>query len=360
MPTITLNNLAKQYDSGAGLRAVSMRVPHGEHLAVVGATGSGKSTLLRLVAGLEAPTSGTIHFDDVDITNLPAHRRGVAVVLQRPALYPNFTVIENLTQSGGGTRPDFAIELLQLAPILNRYPAELSGGETQRVALARAAARPAGVWLLDEPFAALDPVFRAEFRHDLHLLLAESVATMWVVTHDPADAWAFGRRIAVLEGGTLEQLGTAEELREQPASRTAAAALGLWNLVAGSVRGGDSGEFRNPEGSIVAPSPPRRGATTGTESLTLGFLPHDVSLWPHSPETLGASLPAGMIGLSAWSVVVAEPVGSGWLLTLAHGRTTLRARWTDRTPPRFGHPFDWVAPADRGLWFDTHTGRRRE
>ena len=167
---------------------------------------------MRLVAGLEDPDAGEVHISGQRVDGLPPHRRGVALLPQRPALYPHLTVAQNL-QAVRGTQ---SLDLLQLGPLLHRYPHELSGGERQRVALAKLLARGAGVWLLDEPFSNLDPVFRSDFRRDLHLLLDRFAATIILVTHDPIDALALGRRVGVLGDGRLQQLGTARGVARPP------------------------------------------------------------------------------------------------------------------------------------------------
>jgi ABC-type sugar transport system ATPase subunit len=250
--------------------------------------------------------------------------------------------------------------LLRLAPLLDRYPHQLSGGERQRVALAKLLLRGAGVWLLDEPFSGLDPVFRSEFRHDLHLLLDSAPATILLVTHDPIDALALGGLVGVLGDGRLQQLGTPEALRDRPGNRFVAVCLGRLSLIDGRAGGGDlSGQFVSEGGSVTVPLPAdvlRRLGPDLTPSLTLGIRPEDVS--PRSPTGPPEPSRPGAV-LEGWTVVLAEPVGSGWLLTLARGRTRVRAEWRSGSPPPVGAPATWFLPADRCLWFDG-TGRRIE
>ena len=249
MSAIAIRNLTKRYPgTQAGLFEFSLDVESGEHLVIAGPSGAGKTTLLRLVAGLETPDAGSIAIGSADVTRLPPRKREVALVAQRPAIYPHLSVRRNLSasvelrqrrwpwrsaDSNGVSAAELesrvadAAETLGLTPLLDRRADKLSGGEQQRVALGRAwVARGLRLWLLDEPLAHLDPALRAAIRAELHLLRGRSGATMLEVTHDPGDALALGRRVAVLRAGRLEQVGPAAELYARPASRTVAAALG--------------------------------------------------------------------------------------------------------------------------------------
>lgn len=346
---ISLRGLTKLHAPNIGLHPFDLDVPSSDRLVLLGPSGSGKSTLLRLIAGLEEPDAGEILIDGKVVNCVPPHQRGIAFVPQRPALYPHLPVREQLPS----TVPD---GLFGLGHLMDRLPHQLSGGEKQRVALAKALTRQAALALFDEPFAALDPVFRSEIRHDLHLLLNRSAATMVLVTHDPIDAMALGRRVGVLGDGRLQQLGDPEELADRPGNRFVALALGRLSLIDGRVRGGDSSDaiFASEDGSVEAAVPPavaRSLANQPTPNLTLGIRPEDVHL---RPSATGPGLGARFNG---WPVVSAEPVGSGRLLVLARGRNRVRAGWPSNAPPRVGHPENWFAPVDRCLWFD-HTGRR--
>lgn len=343
---LSIRGLTKRHTPDVGLHALDLDVPAGDQLVLLGPSGSGKSTLLRLIAGLERPDAGEIRLGERVLNNVPPHGRGIAFVPQRPAFYPHLRLREQLPALD---------ERFGLAGLGERFPHQLSGGEMQRAALARALARQAALALFDEPFAPLDPVFRAEIRHELHLLLTRSAATMILVTHDPIDALALGRRVGVLGDGRLQQLGTPEELADRPGNRFVALALGQLSLIDGRVRGGESADaiFVSADGSVEAAVPPavaRSIAIQPTHNLTLGIRPEDVSL---RPSDIGSEPGARFIG---WPVVSAEPVGSGRLLTLARGRDRVRAGWPSNAPPRVGHPENWFAPVDRCLWFD-HTGR---
>lgn len=231
-PLLELRDVAAAH----GLHGVSLALAAGERLVLLGPTGSGKTMLLRLIAGLERPARGDILLNGQSLLPLPPHRREIGFLPQRPALYPQLTIRENLQLVLDHTPPPrrgslpAAAESLKIAHLLERRPGELSGGERQRAALARLLVRNAPIWLLDEPFAPLDPVFRADFRHDLGLLFSGSGATMILVSHDPIDALALGRLVGVLGDGRLQQLGTPEELKARPGNRFVALALGQLSL----------------------------------------------------------------------------------------------------------------------------------
>lgn len=373
MALLEITGLSKTYPTGAvGLADVSFSVPPAECFALLGPSGSGKTTLLRLVAGLERPDAGVIAIDGKRVNEIPPHKRGIALVPQRVALYPQMTVRDHLNSRSGGCKftegtargaypVRSAIDSLHLDHLLDRKPHELSGGERQRVALARALIRGAGVWLLDEPFASLDPVMRAEFRADLPLLFAGSGATILLVTHDPIDARALGRRVGVLGDGRLQAVGSPDALTRQPGNRFVAFCLGRFCLVDGVVRSGDAevGEpagavFASADGSVVVPIPANVAGRAGptAPNLTLGFRPEDLSSAPPDPTPISGTRFTG------WPAVSAEPDGSGWRLTLVRERTRLQAAWPAGSPPPVGAFRDWFLPADRCHWFAGPDGRR--
>src|SRR5262245_39817786 len=235
MAQIQLEALTKTY-AGA-IRAVdnvNLTVASGEWLALVGPSGCGKTTALRLIAGLEMPTSGSILIGGQTMTGVPPGRRDITMLFQRPALFPNRTVLGNILfgmklrqnwphwlwrrNDKSALRGRETARLLKIDEILDRYPAELSGGEQQRVALGRAITRQAAVGLLDEPFGNLDAPLRRKFLHELPLLRDRFPTTMIIVTHDPAEAFALGDRVAVMQAGRLVQVASPAELRRTPVS----------------------------------------------------------------------------------------------------------------------------------------------
>ena len=204
-------------------------------LAVVGPSGSGKTTLLRLLCGLLEPTEGEVQIGGRAQAGVPPERRPVAMVFQGFALFPHLTVRDNIAfglrvrRAGRAERvrrTDRAAEVLGLGGLLDRLPGELSGGERQRVALARALVRDPAVFCLDEPLSALDPLLRADARRELEVLLRAEGRCAVLVTHDQGEALGLGDRVAVLRDGHLEQVGTARELYDRPATPFVASFVG--------------------------------------------------------------------------------------------------------------------------------------
>lgn len=232
MPDVQFVGATKTYGGPLGgpvpaLRGLTLTVASGEMLVIVGPSGSGKTTALRLVAGLEGPDSGTIRIGDRDLNGVPPHERGVAMVFQDHPLFPHLTVVENLgfnlrirkvPKGEIARRVGEVASLMGLGALLPRVPAGLSGGERQRVALGMALTRTPEVLLLDEPLAHLDPPLRRQFQAEIRRVQRELGLTTIHVTHDRAEAMALGDRIAVLRAGELQQVGTADDLGDRPAT----------------------------------------------------------------------------------------------------------------------------------------------
>ncbi|MGL4421062.1 MAG: ABC transporter ATP-binding protein [Gemmataceae bacterium] len=319
--TLTVDTLSFTHPGGRpALSEVSLSVPPGERLVVLGPSGSGKTTLLRVLAGLATPQTGSICWGETNWARLAPAQRPIAFITQRAALYPQLRLREQLS-------PEAAWDLLQLRPLAERYPHELSGGEQQRAALARFTERPAGLWLLDEPFAALDPAFRSEFRDILHLLLKASAATMILVSHDPNDALALGHRVGVMDCGRLVQLGTPDELATHPHNRFVAVALGQYYYL--------------PTASLP------EGRWSATIAPTFGYRSRDTRILPfgtYPPE--GWPLFEGGILESCHSTGIA-PEG-----TLASGGLRWRFQGYDALPP-VGSPVRWTTDPAKLVWFDS-------
>ncbi len=236
MASITLDRISKVFPSGhAGVSDISLEIPNGEFVVLVGPSGSGKSTLLRLIAGLDRPSSGRVFIDGRDVTALPPQDRDLAMVFQSYALYPHKTVRENLAfglrmravaPSEIDTRVRAVADSLRIAELLDRRPSQLSGGQRQRVALGRAIVRDPKAFLLDEPLSNLDPGLRLETRTELALLHRRLGATMVYVTHDQEEAMTLGQRVVLLRDGRVEQVGAPMELYNHPRTLFAARFLG--------------------------------------------------------------------------------------------------------------------------------------
>jgi putative spermidine/putrescine transport system ATP-binding protein len=238
-PSVEIREVTKRFGGVTAVDAVSLNVRRGELFALLGPSGCGKTTLLRMVAGLEAPSAGTIRIEGMDVTRVPPHRRPVNMVFQHYALFPHLTVAENVAfglpykgmpRAARSARVAEALALVRLQGLEGRRPDQLSGGQRQRVALARALALEPRVLLLDEPLAALDPRLRKEVQVELKGLQRTLGITFLFVTHDQEEALALSDRIAVMSHGRVEQVGTPAEVFERPATAFVAEFLGAENF----------------------------------------------------------------------------------------------------------------------------------
>ena len=235
MSSLRFESLRKSYGDVGVLHGIDMQVSDGEFLVLVGPSGCGKSTLLRCIAGLETITAGDLYIGDRKVNDVPPRDRDVAMVFQSYALYPHMTVRRNMAfalelRKTPKAKMDAAVahaaRMLALEPLLDRYPKELSGGQRQRVAMGRAIVRRPSVFLFDEPLSNLDAALRAQLRVELKSLHHTLGTTMVYVTHDQVEAMTLADRIAVLEGGHLQQLGSPAELYDDPSNRFVAGFIG--------------------------------------------------------------------------------------------------------------------------------------
>jgi len=322
---VEFRDLRKQYPPrrrGAAvpvLKGIDLLVKDGEFLVLVGPSGCGKSTLLRLLAGLESPSSGQVLVGGRDVTALPPSRRDVAMVFQSYALYPHLSVANNIGfglrrsshRSGAEQLQDWlarstgllrspreqrlrerveqVARMLDLEALLDRLPKELSGGQKQRVALGRAIARQPAVFLMDEPLSNLDAKLRGDTRRQIVELQRSLGVTTLYVTHDQVEAMTMGHRIAVLNGGCLQQLGTPMELYEHPANLFVAQFIGSppMNLLPVEVQSGElvglAGRRLSPDARYSPLLAPRIG-----ERLTAGLRPERLRLGPATNRNLPA------------------------------------------------------------------------
>jgi len=237
MAVVETRDLTKVFKEGAlgAVNSVSLETREGEFLVFLGPSGSGKTTLLRMIAGLEAPTSGDILIGGRVVNDLTPRERRIAMVFQSYALYPHLSVYKNIAfplkaqkikKELHQAKVEWAAALLGIGALLERKPRELSGGERQRVALARAIVREPAVFLLDEPLSNLDAKLRASAREELERFHRRVGTTTIYVTHDQVEAMAMGDRVLVLNKGVVHQLGTPTEVYDHPADTFVAAFLG--------------------------------------------------------------------------------------------------------------------------------------
>ncbi len=279
---IHLEDCAKTFSDGTrALEPLTLDIAAGETVVLLGPSGCGKTTTLRIIAGLESPDAGgRVLFDADDVTPLPIERRGVGMVFQSYALFPNMTVGENVgygLRVRGASRDEREhrvaemLQLVDLAAFASRRVDQLSGGQRQRVALARALAIQPRVLLLDEPLTALDAKLREQLRVEIDRLLRQLGITAVYVTHDQSEAMALGDRIVVMEKGRIAQSGTPQEIYHHPATAFVADFIGTMNRISGDVR---EGHLVCNAGRIVLPAP----LGEGSGERVFMFRPEDVRL----------------------------------------------------------------------------------
>ncbi|MXW04407.1 MAG: ABC transporter ATP-binding protein [Gemmatimonadetes bacterium] len=261
MAQVTLNRLTKHFDDTPVVKGISLTVADGEFFSLLGPSGCGKTTILRMIAGFIFPTSGTVLFDDQDVTHVPANRRNTGMVFQNYALFPHMTVFENVafglrTRKVAATetrdRVARALDLVGLAGLEQRPVPQLSGGQQQRVALARAVVIEPDLLLLDEPLSNLDAKLREETRDQIRELQTKLGITAIYVTHDQEEALAVSDRIAVMEEGVCRQLDRPDAIYRRPANRFVAAFMGNMNLWEGVLdKDGGRTVFRHASGLAV-------------------------------------------------------------------------------------------------------------
>lgn len=253
---LRLEGVTKRFGETTAVADLTLEVAPGELLTLLGPSGCGKTTTLRMIAGFETPTSGRILLDGKEITRLPPQRRGFGMVFQNYALFPHLDVFENvafglkgrgLARAEIGRRVEEALALVDLEGYGRRKVQQLSGGQQQRVALARALAPEPRIILLDEPLSNLDAALRERTRAELRSLLERLGITAIFVTHDQEEAFELSDRIAIMQGGTLQQVGTPELLYLQPVNPFVATFLGRANFLEGRVLEWDRDEHEQEE-----------------------------------------------------------------------------------------------------------------
>ncbi|MEB5972337.1 sulfate/thiosulfate ABC transporter ATP-binding protein CysA [Pantoea dispersa] len=313
--SIEIKQINKAFGRTPVLNDISLDIPSGKMVALLGPSGSGKTTLLRIIAGLEHQNSGQIHFHGKDVSRTHARDRQVGFVFQHYALFRHMTVFDNiafgLTVLPRRERPNSAeikqrvtrlLEMVQLAHLANRYPAQLSGGQKQRVALARALAVEPQILLLDEPFGALDAQVRKELRRWLRQLHEELKFTSVFVTHDQEEAMEVADSVVVMSQGNIEQVGAPDDVWREPATRFVLEFLGEVNRFDGEVHGSQFhvGAHRWPLGYTPA--------TQGAVELFLRPWEVDVS----RQSSLETPLPVQVLEISPrghfWQLVI-QPAG---------------------------------------------------
>jgi len=328
MASVTFRDIRKSFGKVEVIHGIGFDIADGEFVVLVGPSGCGKSTLLRMLAGLEDITGGEIVIDGRVVNDLESKDRDIAMVFQSYALYPHMTVRDNMGfslrlrnehKSVVGERVMRAAKILDLDPLLERYPRELSGGQRQRVAMGRAIVRDPKVFLFDEPLSNLDAKLRVAMRAEIKALHRRLKTTTVYVTHDQIEAMTMADRIVVMHDGVVEQIGTPLELFDKPGNLFVAQFIGspAMNVLAGTLRRGSHGAYVEALGSRW----PVPGTVNGNDGLAVsyGVRPGDLSL-----ADAGVAAKVFVVEPTGAETELLLQVGDAQLTLVMHGRTTAR------------------------------------
>ncbi len=348
-PGLVVDRLEMRFGSFVAVRDVSFMVRRGEFLSLLGPSGSGKTTILRAVGGFEYPTRGRILLNGRDVQNYPAYRRNIGVVFQKYSLFPHLTAGENvefplrrrgIERTKRKQQVEAVLDLVGLRDLVGRYPTQLSGGQQQRVALARAIVFGPDILLLDEPLGALDKQLRERMQGEIRRLQQQLRITTIFVTHDQSEAMAMSDRIAVINHGSLEQVGTSAELYRSPRSEFVAGFIGDSNLIPCEVLEVRQGQARlrlvgGAFAETCAVSQPQ-------EKSKLLLRPESINL---SPRAEGAALSANEM---AGTVSIATYLGdmTVYVVDVSSGSVRVKEISSDSAPRyQVGQPvrlsWDW-------------------
>src|SRR5437660_6570853 len=352
MAKVQLRDVRKSYVDLEVIHGVDIDVADGEFIVIVGPSGCGKSTLLRMVAGLEAITGGEIVIGDRVVNTLEPKDRDIAMVFQNYALYPHMSVFDNmayglkirgLAKDAIGRRVQRAAEILELAPLLERKPRQLSGGQGRRVATGPAIVREPAVFLFDEPLSNLDAKLRVQMRFEIQKLHRRLSTTSLYVTHDQVEAMTLAHRMIVMNAGRAEQIGTPMDVSEDPQTMFVAGFIGspAMNFMTGKATG--DGAITLDHGGTARATNARVEAG---RTITVGIRPEHLQ-----PSNASDAYVTG-------TVEMVEQLGADTLIHIGHGADLVIARLPHGVYPEIGATFSVTADPTRVFLFDAASGAR--
>ncbi|PWV95804.1 multiple sugar transport system ATP-binding protein [Hoeflea marina] len=347
MARIELTGIQKRWGAIWGVRDVNIDIADEEFIVFLGPSGCGKTTTMRMIAGLEDPSEGEIRMDGELMNGIDARDRDVAMVFQGYALYPNMSIYENIRfplrmrgvdKAEHDTLVRRAADLVELSDYLDRKPGALSGGQRQRAALARAIVRQPQVFLMDEPLSNLDAKLRQAMRVQIKHIQRQLRITTVYVTHDQIEAMTLADRIVIMQAGLIQQIGTPDEIYNDPANTFVAGFIGSppMNLVEGDLQ---DGRFTAPGIDIAGLTLPRNG------KVTLGIRPEDCTVGGHSTQLKG-------------DVYGVEPTGDITYLTIKAGEKLIEVKADRSYRSELGVPETVAFDPARIYLFDSETGQR--
>ena len=352
MASVDIVQVRKSYGTHQVIHGISVAIPDGEFLALVGPSGCGKSTLLRMIAGLEEISAGTVRIGERVVNHLEPKERDIAMVFQSYALYPHKTVAQNMgfallmrkePKAEIEKRVRRAAEILDLVPLLGRYPRELSGGQRQRVAMGRAIVRDPAVFLFDEPLSNLDAKLRVQMRTEIKELHQRLKTTTIYVTHDQVEAMTMADRVVVLHDGVVEQTGAPLDLYDTPVNLFVAGFIGspAMNCIKGTIRSQDGKPVFEAADGTRLPLASAPAASDG-KSAVYGIRPEHL--------TLGGTLDA--------AVTVVEPMGGETQVIAKLAGQRFVGVFRERITARPGETMPVAPDLAKVHLFDAETGLR--
>lgn len=366
MANLVIENVKKRYGQTEILKGINISIEAGEFLILVGPSGCGKSTLMNSIAGLEDVSEGRILIDDNDVTYSSPKDRDIAMVFQSYALYPNMTVAQNISfglemrkvpKDEREAEVQRVADMLQIGHLLKRKPAQLSGGQRQRVAMGRALARRPKMYLFDEPLSNLDAKLRVEMRTEIKKLHQKLGTTIVYVTHDQIEAMTLADRIAVMKDGEVQQLGTPQEIYDNPTNLFVAGFMGspAMNFVPAKVveqNGAFALELQASKPTVV-PFPDQESLKPylGKEIL-LGLRPEMIT--EPQPHKEGAEF----VVTADIDVEVTEPMGADTMVLTRISEAEVNCRCNPVYPTKAGETIAMMLDTSKAVAFDKDTGER--
>lgn len=358
MSHLTIQSLTKSFHGHVALKQLNLEIHDGECFALLGPTGAGKSTALRCIAGLESPDAGHIALNGADVGTLSPAQRDVALVFQQYSLYPTLTVRQNLefplkaptrhfSRDEIDRRVQYAATTLRIEHLLERRTDRLSGGEMQRVSIGRAIVREPQLFLLDEPLSNLDAKLREALREEIRLLRKRLNATMLLVTHDQVEALSMGDRVGVLKAGELVQVGTPDQLYEEPNDVFVAGFIGSPAMNLMTVVCAQDGCLQLPGTSVClsAPAQPDAPPLEAGKEYVLGIRPEHLHVHPQ--------------GSVVGEVQTIEHLGAEYLVSVGiASHTSLRLLVDGNVPVGLGEYLSLAIDLEKIHLFDAVTGKR--
>ena len=361
MASVRFEQVTKSFGEVSVIKGIDLDIKDGELVVFVGPSGCGKSTLLRMLAGLEVVSAGTIYINDTSVNDVPSKDRNISMVFQNYALYPHMTVAENMSfglklRGTGKKERKIAVEkaasILGIEDLLKRQPRELSGGQRQRVAMGRAIVRDPAVFLMDEPLSNLDAKLRAKMRVEIRKLQHRLKTTMIYVTHDQVEAMTLADRIAVLDGGYVQQFGPPSELYHTPANKFVAGFLGAPSINFILCERVDENNLQLPDGQNIK-APMNRLSAENVQDIEIGIRPEFIKVVENDRASISTDS-----SIITWQspIILVEALGGETLVYVKIGGAEVTVKLPDRDDLIEGNIISLAFDLDQAHLFKASNG----